>query len=217
LRGFLSLVLVLVLLSAVFLATSTHVASSARIAGSEADALLVERQYYARAELREAVLLTMGQEARDEDEVAERLARLDDFVRAEYASDGIDAFIWCGLSDEAELGRLPERMQELGDAVACENCWNPGDMIEGVCCKPNGACRPDSRSPCELILSLGNGNITVVSPGAASFTDAGEACEYPAIGAARGRKAVLGASIHNGRLNYSAVVILPQGLVVKNG
>ncbi len=201
--------LVLSLLAPIFLVAAMHVSSSVGFEESKNDALLLEREYYRRAEVREAMLGAL------EGGGAAQLKGLGDFLGTEYRQDGIDVVVWCGLVNEHELNGLPQKMQASGAAELCPSCWKAGEKIAGVCCGEEG-CRPDEQDACAFFVSGGMNGTSIVAPQVPRITDAGETCEYPEIEAARFKKAIVGASLYDRAMNTSGVVVLPQGLVVED-
>ena len=208
-KGFLGAVLALSLLALVFIASSAHVSSSKTLADANADAILVEKEYYRRAEIRGALeFALLGAES--EAEAAAGIAEIGVLAQEEFAREGIGALVWCGLATESELESLRGEMMREGKALPCPSCWDASSLVAGTCCAGD-ECRPDAISPCELILLVGAEKSAIIGTAGIRMTDAGEACAYPEVATAGWKKAVIGASLYEAETGYSGVLFLPQG------
>ena len=205
--------LALSLLALVFLASSTHVANSRALGESNADALLLEKEYYRRAEIRGALMSALRGAANAEDAAA-KIADVSALVKEELGQEGIEALVWCGIATEWELESLPGDMVREGKALPCPSCWDARSIVAGTCCIGD-ECRPDLANPCSLITAVDDKAGMVIGASGIRMNDAGETCVYPEVVAAAWKKAVLGASLYCGETGYAGVSFLPQGFEVR--
>lgn len=202
-RGFVSLVLVVLLAGALFVVLEGGHESEGIVSRSELDALAVEKDYYLRAGLREAMKSEMargGREGSGEGVVA-RLLALEEVASRAYADDGVHVSFWCAQSDERGL--------------AAARKWGLSEVVDGACVDGFGETVVSRVPACSLMLAVDSakGEVAVVRAGGVVEGD-GRVCAYPSL--AGGGPSVIGASVKYADGGES-LVVLPEGLVVKHG
>lgn len=134
-RAFLSLLLVLTIISTVLLLFSIYQRIKMKIFETEYETLLLESQSARELELKRAMINSVVHAAREEaqkidgigmrKEMAKRLAELDSGLEKYYKEkNNIEIDFWCGTPSEEEIRKLPERLEKEGKVKPCPTCYD---------------------------------------------------------------------------------------------
>ncbi len=230
-----SIALVLLALIPIFLFTDSYLTVRGSTTDSKNAALLYEKDFYRRADIRNALISEMRQAAsrcRGTEEssircIAGDLSENMPKTEAVYAADGVNVSFWCGgFSTIDEVQRFVDGLaNESGEdrTKKCSNCWFLGEPTAGLCISRSYP--PTERidivpQACAFLLATdtATGKVSVNKAEWERTSDALENCTYPDVELKMaGKQSVFGASIYDSRTNTSSVVILPQGYGVDYG
>ncbi|MDD5317686.1 MAG: hypothetical protein PHF51_03035 [Candidatus ainarchaeum sp.] len=211
-KGFVSLVLVVLFATAYFSLADFGREEDGAVMRAQLRLLGVEKDYYLRAGLRDAMKGALlygathpGEGEAREVSAVEKLAGLAAYAASRYAAEGVAVSFWCAQTGE--------------DGIAGARKWGLSDAVSGYCADPLDrlAGRPDAANACSLMVSFDEerGEAGIARAKAVRTDGNGWVCTYPEL--VSSSPSVFGASVSYAGVGGEGYAVLPEGLSFGGG